>query len=224
VTAVFVTATGTDIGKTFVTAGLVRHLRGMGRPAAAIKPIVSGFDPEQAEASDPANLLAAMGRAVTAQDIAGISPWRFQAPLSPDFAARREGRSIDFAALVDFSRRAVDTHDMLFIEGVGGIMVPLDQAHTVLDWLTALHLPLILVAGSYVGTLSHTLTALHVLAQRNLSTLAVVVSETPGSPAPLDETVATVARFADALDVIGLPRLAAGAPEHPAFAQLAALL
>ncbi len=223
-TAVFVTSTGTDIGKTFVTAGLIRHLRAAGKPVAAIKPIVSGFDPYAAENSDPGILLGALGRPVTPDEITRISPWRFTAPLSPDFAARHEGRSVDFNAVVDFSQRAMSANQTLFIEGVGGIMVPLDTRHTVLDWMTALRLPLILVVGSYVGTLSHTFTALHVLAQRNLSTLAVVVSETPESPAPLDETVATIARFADAIEVIALPRLAPGAPEHPAFACLASLL
>ncbi len=56
-------------------------------------------------------------------------------------------------------------------------MVPLDDTHTVLDWMTALRIPVLLVAGSYLGTISHTLTALHVLAQRNLDIAAVVVSE-----------------------------------------------
>lgn len=222
--AVFVTSTGTDIGKTFVTAGLIRHLRAAGKPVGAIKPIVSGFDPYAAAGSDPGILLNALGRPVTPEEIARISPWRFTAPLSPDFAARREDRSVDFNAVVDFSQRAVTANETLLIEGVGGIMVPLDTRHTVLDWMTALRLPLILVTGSYVGTFSHTFTALHVLAQRNLSTLAIVVSETPESPAPLDETVATIARFVDAIEVIALPRLAPGAPEHPAFARLASLL
>lgn len=224
-TAVFVTSSGTDIGKTFVTAGLIRHLRRAGRAVGAIKPVVSGFDPDNAGSSDPGVLLGALGRPVTPDEIARISPWCFKAALSPDLAAGREGRAIDFAALVDFSRRSMDARQTLFIEGVGGIMVPLDTRHTVLDLMTALRLPIILVVGSYLGTFSHTLTALHVVAQRNLTTAAIVVSETPGSPVPLDETVDTIARFADAIEVVALPRLEPAAPqEHPAFARLAGLL
>ena len=60
--AYFVTATGTDIGKTFVTAGLIRYLRAAGRPVDALKPVVSGFDPSVVETSDPAVLLRALGR------------------------------------------------------------------------------------------------------------------------------------------------------------------
>jgi dethiobiotin synthetase len=223
VPAVFVTATGTNIGKTFVTAGLIRHYRGKGLPVSAIKPVVSGFDPDTAPGSDPGLLLAALGKPVTLEEIARISPWRFTAGVSPDLAAKREGKAIDFSALVDFSRRAMAVNAMRLIEGIGGVMVPLDDRHTVLDWMTALKFPVIVVAGSYLGTISHTLTALHIIAGRNLSTAAVVVSETPGSPAPLEETVATIARFVD-IEVISLPRLAPDAPEHPAFEQLARLL
>ena len=75
---------------------------------------------------------------------------------------------------------------VIFIEGVGGIMVPLDQTHTVLDWMSALRVPVLVVAGSYLGTISHTLTALHVLAQRNLDIAGVVVSESAVPGASLD--------------------------------------
>jgi dethiobiotin synthetase len=225
VTAVFVTSTGTDIGKTFVTAGLIRHFRNAGRTVDAIKPVVTGFDPAAAASSDPGVLLAALGRPMLPDEIERISPWRFQAAASPDIAAQREGRALDFNALVEFSRQTTAVHkNILLVEGIGGIMVPLDARHTVLDWMTALRLPLILVAGSYLGTISHTLTALHVLARRNLSTVAVVVSETPGSPISLDETIGTISRFADSLEVVGLPRLPPGADMHPAFERIANLL
>ena len=223
--AIFITATGTDVGKTFVTAGLVREFRRGGRAVNAIKPVVSGFDMARAATSDPGILLAALGRPVTAEEIARVSPWRFAAPLSPDLAASKEGRALDFDALVAFSRDAASRRsDTLLIEGVGGIMVPLDTSRTVLDWMAALRFPLIVVAGSYLGTISHTLSALNVLARRGLAVAALVVSESAGGPVPLDDTVATIARFAGAIEVIALPRLAAGAPAHPAFGRLAALV
>lgn len=223
--AYFVTSTGTDIGKTFVTAGLIRYLRQSGQPVAALKPVVSGYDPSVVETSDPAVLLRALGRPVSAEEIASIAPFRFRAPLSPDVAAAREGRNVDFGALVEFSRNAVaETKGLLFVEGVGGIMVPLDARRTVLDWMAALSLPAILVVGGYLGTISHTLTALDVLRRRALSVLAIVVSESARDTVPLDDTVTSIARFAGDVPVIGLPRLPGGLTEHPAFAQLAALL
>jgi dethiobiotin synthetase len=224
-TAIFVSATGTDVGKTFVTSGLIRHYSGQGRAVDAIKPVVSGFDPAALPASDPGTLLAALGRPLSIEEIQRISPWRFAAPLSPDTAARREGRAIDFNAATEFCRRAMAARrGHLFIEGIGGIMVPLDQNRTVLDLMTQLRLPILLVAGTYVGTISHTLTALQVMVRRNLDVAAVIVSETQGSAAALDDTVATIARFSGSIDVIGVPRLADAATPHPAFVAIARLL
>src|SRR5436305_15323969 len=96
--ALFVTATGTGIGKTFVTAGLIGELRAAGRSVQAIKPVVSGFDPANMASSDPVVLLEALGLSHTHFD--SISPWRFKAPLAPDMAASHEGRALDFPALV----------------------------------------------------------------------------------------------------------------------------
>ena len=223
--AYFVTSTGTDTGKTFVTAGLIRYLRGLGQPVDALKPIVSGYDSSVVETSDPAVLLKALGRPVSPDEVAAMAPWRFRAPLSPDTAAAREGRSIDFEALTAFSRSAIQSNTgILFIEGVGGIMVPLDNKRTVLDWMAALGLPLILVVGGYLGTISHTLTALDVLAQRRLKLTAIVVSENERDTVELADTVDSLARFSDGVPVIGLPRLPGGITEHPAFADIAALL
>jgi dethiobiotin synthetase len=105
--AYFITGTGTHIGKTFVTAGLLRHLHEAGEPVWALKPVVSGFDMTHARASDPGLLLEAMNHATSPDCIARIAPWRFAAPLSPDMAAAREGKEIDFKALVAFCRDAI---------------------------------------------------------------------------------------------------------------------
>jgi dethiobiotin synthetase len=223
--AVFVTATGTDIGKTFITTGLIRYLRGTGRAVHAIKPVVTGFAADAWRDSDPAALLTALGRSIIPEEIEGISPWRLKAPLSPDMAARCEGRAIPFTEVVEFCRRTLRSHPgTVLIEGIGGVMVPLDEHRTVLDWMSVLRIPIILVTGTYVGTISHTLTSLEVLARRNVDIAAVAVSESEGSPASLDETIESISRFADALDVIGIPRLSAGTPEHPSFARIAAII
>ena len=218
--AYFVTATGTDVGKTFVTAGLIRHLRGAGQSVSALKPVVSGFDLATAALSDPGVLLNALDEQLAPEAFERLSPWRFAAPLSPDMAASREDRVIDFDALVAFCREAIARQQgTLFIEGVGGAMVPLDTQHTVLDWMAALKLPLILVTGSYLGTISHTLTALDVLAHRKLKVAAIVLNDTP-SDIPLDETAATLARFAPTIPIVTVPRVKHWLDAKDAFAQL----
>jgi dethiobiotin synthetase len=225
-TAAFVTATGTGIGKTFITAGLVRYFRQCGRAVEAFKPVVSGFDAALPGLSDPAILLAALRRSSNIDEIARISPWRFAAALSPDMAAREEGRAIDFAELVSFSKNALSAADTVLIEGVGGIMVPLDKSHTTLDWMAELGLPLILVAGSYLGSISHALSAVDVLRNRQLDLRAIVVDESKGSPVVLKDNAAAIARFAAPIPVITMPRLSLtkAAEPHPAFEAIAQLL
>ncbi len=204
-TAIFITATGTEVGKTQVVASLVRQFRQMGRSVEAVKPIVSGYDPAQAAASDTGMLISAMALPFSPESIDRVSPWRFRAPLSPDLAAREEERTIDVDAVVAFCQNAISQRsDILLIEGVGGIMVPLDGHRTILDVMMALQLPVILVAGSYSGAISHTLTALDSLFRRDMNVLATIVSETAGSPLPLDDVVSSIARFT--APVIGVPR------------------
>lgn len=220
-TAIFVTSTGTDIGKTFVTAGLIRCLRERKKDVDALKPIISGFDPAHAGDSDSGVLLRALGLPLTDEEIEDISPWRFAAPLSPDMAARHEGKEIDFEQLLSFCETAIEEAEGdLLIEGVGGVMVPLDQENTVLDWIAELSIPSILVVGSYLGSISHTLTAADALEGEDCELTTIVVTETAGSHVPLYETVATISRFLPAIEVIALPRLEIGA-DHPAFEQIA---
>jgi dethiobiotin synthetase len=222
-TAIFITATGTDIGKTYVATGAIHHMRAYGRPVEALKPVATGFDPAAAAASDPGALLAALSRPLAAPDIERIAPWRYAAPLSPDLAARRENRPIDFQKLLEFCRCAVAVHKgTLLIEGIGGVMVPLDDSHTVLDWMAALNLPVLLVAGTYLGSLSHTLTALDALKRRGLAVRALVVNETPGSTVTIADTVQSLSRFT--APVVALPRLPAGRFDHAAFGEIVALL
>jgi len=206
VSALFVTSTGTDIGKTHVSALLLRQLRAKGLNALGLKPVLSGYEDATLKDSDPARLLEAMGEAPSPEAIATISPWRFRAALSPDMAAKAEGRALPYAEMVTFCEETAARHEgPVLVEGVGGVMVPLDDTHTVLDWMADLGFPAILVAGTYLGTISHTLTALAVLEARRIAVKAVVLSETEGATVPLVETVATLRRFFNA-DIRVVPR------------------
>jgi dethiobiotin synthetase len=213
----FVTGSGTDIGKTHVCCRLLAALPA-GLAVRCIKPVVTGFDPAAVATSDPGRLLAAQGRAIDAAGIAATSPWRFAAPISADMAAAREDRAIPFAELVEFCGPG-DGTDLTLIEGIGGVMAPLDEQHTVIDWIEALAAPVLLVVGSYLGSLSHALTAFAVLRERGLDTVATVVSESARQPVPVAETAAALVRFLDPAPVSILPR----DPTQNA-AELAALL
>ena len=185
----------------------------------ALKPVISGFDREAAAGSDTGLLLAAQGLEVTDKEIDAISPWRFKAPLSPDIAAAREGRSVEYEKLLGFCREAVaqtDRDSVLLIEGIGGTMVPLDMSHTVRDWIAALGIPAIIVTGTYLGSLSHCLTAVESLRQFGIVAAALVVSESvDGAMTPAEQAV-TLGRFLNGIRSVTLPRLPANDDWHSA--------
>ncbi len=205
-TSFFITSTGTEIGKTFVTAALAYQLREAGRAVDAVKPIMTGYARETMHESDAALLLRALGREVSEETIAEVSPFRFAAPLAPSMAARAEGREASVEALTAFCRERERMDRVLLIEGIGGVMVPIAGRQTVLDWIEAVAAPVILVTGSYLGTLSHTLTAIEVLRARRQKIAGIVVSESPRSTVSLADSVAQIRDLVE-LPVAFVPRI-----------------
>ena len=208
--AYFVTSSGTDIGKTFVTALLCRALLSAGKQPGALKPIMSGFADDALEASDAGQLLAALGVPVTLETVASISPWRFEPAISPDMAAKRVGQQIILDDLVRFCRLGLEAPcDALFIEAAGGLMAPINENQLMLDWAEALGLPLLLVVGSYLGTISHTLTAVEAAKSRDLPVHAILISESESNPVPLAETQEAIQRYVQDSPVLTIERGAA---------------
>jgi dethiobiotin synthetase len=176
-TAYFITATGTDIGKTYVTSLMLSILRQNRRQARACKPVMSGVQDWQE--NDAASLLRALGQSVNKTSIRSISPYVFRDPFSPHRAAELVGKTIAPDELLRWCQDwlAAEQNSLSFIEGVGGVMVPVTRDYTVLDWMRELGLPVVMVTGDYLGTLSHTLTALHQLHQSGIAVKAVIVNQ-----------------------------------------------
>ena len=197
--ALFVTSCGTGRGKTYVSENMIRGWLAAGKDVRVLKPVISGFDPATAEDTDTGLLLAAAGQDLTPTTIDRVSPWRYAAPLSPDMAAALEDRAVPVDEVVDFCRSAISDAETegahLLIEGAGGVMVPLDETCTMRDLIAALDIPVVLVVGSYLGSLSHALTALEALRARDVAIDRIVVNETKDSNIPLAETRDTLARF-----------------------------
>jgi dethiobiotin synthetase len=202
----FITSVGTEIGKTLTTSILCHQLALKGRGVAALKPVVSGFrfdDPD----SDPALIVRSLGQRATAEAISAISPWRFAAPLSPHLAARMESRHVDISQVASFCQSHEHPTRFLVVEGAGGLMSPLNDRATNLDLIGALGYPVVLVTGTYLGALSHTLTAHRTLVSSGVPIQAIIVSESDPS-AGLSDTVETVTSFTGGRNtVIALHRL-----------------
>jgi dethiobiotin synthetase len=203
----FVTASGTDIGKTYVTAAMIRGLRARGLRVDAVKPVLSGFDPSDAASSDTGVLAAALGRDLSPEMLQLMTPWRYRAALSPDMAAAREGQAIPVREVIAYLRGAgvASAADVLLAEGAGGVLVPLDARTMIRDVVRELGWPAILVGGTCLGSISHTLTALESL-RVQCSVAAVVLSESVVSPVPPSETRDAVVRFAGDVPVFVVSR------------------
>ena len=203
-TTLFVTSSGTDIGKTHVCCLLLEALAPKFR-LRCIKPVVTGFDPAALDSSDTARLLRAQDLEIDQARIEATSPWRYRAALSADMAAAREGTSIPFAELVAFSRRPAGA-ELNLIEGIGGVMAPIDDEHTVLDWIEAIETKVLLVVGSYLGSLSHTLSAVEVLSHRARKPLAIVVSQSLSEPVSTSDTVRSLELHCGDIPIERVPR------------------
>jgi dethiobiotin synthetase len=187
--ALFVSAIGTDCGKTHVAAALLRELRRRGHSVMAVKPLMSGYSHDALESSDAGRLLAACGQAVTEQAIEDVCWKRFTEWSAPNVAARRAGVALSYRDLVAFVRRRLEQcSGIALVEGAGGVMSPLTDTHTNIDLMADLGLPVLLMASNYLGAVSHTLTALQALERAGIEVAMLGVTQAlpnAGPAAPL---------------------------------------
>lgn len=161
----FITGTDTNCGKTYVTCELLRHMRERSVSAHAIKPVASGLSRVEDGwvNEDELHLLKANNNPLD------VTLWTFRQPISPHLAASQEQVAITLEALVQFSFSASFEHlEYLFIEGAGGLMVPLNETHTWLDYLKLCRIPVILVIGMRLGCLNHGLLSAEVLKNHHI--------------------------------------------------------
>jgi dethiobiotin synthetase len=211
---IFITGTGTDVGKTFVTRLMIQQLKAAGKTVRAYKPIISGVSADNIASSDTGLILKALGEEITEKNIDKISPWRFKEPLSPHDAARLEGREIDFEDLIHFTQKIqkeaeIDQTDYLLIEAVGGIMVPLNYEKTILDWIATLKCEVMLVTGNYLGVLSHCLTTIFVVNTCKIRIKKLVISchMDKHSIVEADDTHHTLSKLHPEISIMVLPKL-----------------
>ena len=171
---VFVTATDTGAGKTAVTAGIAALLRRRGVDVGVFKPVSSGGTAD-------ARLLARAAGVTDALEL--VNPVRLDAPLSPNVAAELEGRQVPLEPIDDAYSRLTGLHDIVLVEGVGGLLVPIRDDFLVADLARRLDLPLLVVARAALGTINHTMLTLEAAETRNLEVTGVVYNTTgPGDP------------------------------------------
>jgi dethiobiotin synthetase len=173
----FVSATDTGVGKTYVTALIARALRKAGRTVGTYKPACSGAEIGPGGAvywADVAALTDAIGGEF---DSARVCSLKLRAPLAPNIAARRENVRIDFSQLCERAAWWHSRVEVLLIEGVGGLLCPLTDRETIADLAVALKYPLLVVARLGLGTINHTLLTVEAARRRGLTVAGVILNE-----------------------------------------------
>lgn len=180
----FVTGTGTGVGKSVVSAALLHLLATQGMRAAGFKPAVTGLDEDPGPFGYDHELLAACS--TVGQSPEDVAPYRYREPVSPHYAAKRQGEAIDPAGLQAAARTQAARGDALVCEGVGGLMVPLRCDYRIIDFACDLGLAVVVAAGTQLGTINHTALTVSCARAVGLEVAAVVLTPWPAEPSPLE--------------------------------------
>ena len=179
----FITATDTGIGKTVVTAALGIAMKQMGVNVGVMKPVESGVRISHRNLSDAERLRTSV---TPSRSFDSVCLYHFADPLAPLAAARRAGVTIDLTAIRSTFQRLAKEDDLVLVEGVGGLMVPLSPTQTVCDLIRTLHLTSVVVGRAVLGSVNHILLTLEVLQQNQVPTAAIFLNE--GSPSGESDT------------------------------------
>ena len=178
---VFITGTDTGVGKTFVTAGLVSLLIKEGLDVGVMKPIETGC-PKRNRKLVPrdATFLKVVSGSEDALSL--INPYRFSKPLAPLIAAEIDRKKIKIRKISSAYKKLREKHDIIFVEGAGGLLVPLTGKLTNLDLILELNLPIIVVVGSKLGAVNHTLLTLNWARENGVKILGLLINHPNPNP------------------------------------------
>jgi dethiobiotin synthetase len=200
----FITGTDTGVGKTHTAVQLLRLLRANGRSCAGFKPICCG------DRRDAELLLSESANGLTTDE---INPLWLKTPAAPLTAAQIEAVNINIEPLLDAFRKLAALVDDVFVEGVGGWMVPVRSDYFVKDLAVEIGLPVLVVARNRLGCLNHTLLTVGSVQAADLRCAGVVLNSPSGDPDIAQTTNADI--LASVLDVPLLPELAENTAELP---------
>ncbi|OUR64728.1 dethiobiotin synthase [Methylophaga sp. 42_25_T18] len=180
-TSVFVTGTDTEVGKTFISIGLIELFKQQGLNVAGMKPIASGCE-QTAEGLRNEDALALQQHANVELDYELINPYTFEPAIAPHIAAQQTATNIDINVLKNNYEKIQSQADVVVVEGAGGWLVPLNEKQTLADLAVELNLPVILVVGMRLGCINHALLSVANIQQSGLPLLGWIANDLESSP------------------------------------------
>ena len=205
--AVFITGTDTEVGKTVVAAGLAFAFRNAGLDVGVMKPAVTGCRSRRGKlVSDDVEYL--VGACGCEDEREQVSPYMLREPLAPEVAAELEDIRIDVRKIIRAFRALSSRHELVIVEGAGGLFVPIKRKYFMIDLIAALSVPLIVVARPGLGTINHTLLTREVARARGLDVAGIIINDYAKKPSLAERTNPDVIRRYARAPLLGiLPHL-----------------
>ena len=196
-TSLFITGTDTGIGKTLVGCGIAAALTAQGKRVGVLKPAETGCDRRDG-ALYPDDAMRLVGYAQSKLPIETVCPYRFSPPVAPSVAAEQAGVTIQPERIIEMFHTIADQHDVTLVEGAGGLLVPLVGRYSFADLARDLGIPILVVVGSKLGALNHTLLTLHCIAARALPLAGYILNHpTPATDDAITTNATTLANLTD---------------------------
>ena len=170
----FITGTDTGVGKTFVTAGILRSLNAMGYRSCPMKPVETGCS-MRGGVLVPADAIKLLEASGLSEPIDTVNPYRFRHALAPSVAAEKDNAVISKRKIISVYNKLRKKYDFTVVEGAGGLMVPLYKKYLFMDLIKEMDIPLIIVARPGLGTINHTLLTLKAARDEGIIVIGVII-------------------------------------------------
>ena len=174
--SLFVTGNDTDVGKTCVTASIVKNLRDMDIDVGVMKPFASGYKINSSFLSQDVEILMKYSDSHDPIDL--VNPYFFEIPTSPYDAAKILAQKISPQKVINAYDKLLSIHDLVIVEGIGGLMTPITQNYFVSNLISELDIDTIIVIGAKLGTVNHTLLTYEHCKQMHLKLKGFVINQT----------------------------------------------
>ena len=201
----FITSTDTDIGKTCVCAGIAHSLKKLNIDVGIMKPFACGVKQKTGFSSNDLTILSKAAMVNDVEDL--LNPFFFPIPTSPYTAAKNLGVKIDIEHVIKCFRKLDKIHDIMLVEGIGGIMTPILKDYAIIDLIKDLKANIIIVTSSKIGTVNHTILTCNICKSMKISVKGLIINNFDSTGYPISELERDLSTLTNLPVLCSLPHL-----------------
>jgi len=183
--SLFITGTDTDVGKTYITAGLTIMLRKMGVDVGVMKPFAAGVAQKKGYKSEDVEILSKSAQTHDPENL--VNPQFFPIPASPYTAWKKLKIKPKIPLVLSSFKKLSDMHEMVLVEGVGGILTPILKDYYVTNLIKDMKIPTIIVSRSKVGTVNHTLMTVKMCEKYKIPIKGIIINNFDDDGYPINQ-------------------------------------